>query len=122
KREVISALDPSQTAIQPAPASKFSRALTAGKTGQAVRVAIVHDDFGGYQQLIGRDLPGGTQVLDLASECDPNIQPANASQGEGAIGYGTQTAIAVAKAIPGARLTLLRIDRDAPYQLYAAAR
>src|SRR5262249_31782083 len=58
---------------------------------------------------------------DLAAECDSELQ-ARLSPANGNSGRGTEVAIAVAKSLPNARITLLRIDRDSPFQLYEVAR
>jgi hypothetical protein len=102
--------------------AKPDRAMRNARPNSPRRVVVISDDFTGYEKAIGKQLPAETRLVDLASECDPNVEPAVAPKTGGGGGQGTQTAIAVTKAMPGIRLTLLRIDRDAPYQLAAVVR
>ncbi|HEV3119626.1 MAG TPA: hypothetical protein VGY58_21390, partial [Gemmataceae bacterium] len=102
--------------------SGLERLHAAGHRGQKIRVAVIDSDFRGFQQFIGKQLPPGTRYLDLAAECDPNLQSRIVSTDTTAVGHGTQCALAAALAAPAAEFTLVRIDADAPFQLLEAAR
>jgi hypothetical protein len=104
------------------PANKFDRAIAGAREGSETRVAVIDDDFSGYEQMRGKQIPTDGRIIDLTAESDPQIESVQPTGGDGAAGHGTRMALAIAKAIPGAKLTLVRIDRDAPYQLYEAAR
>ncbi|HEV3080674.1 MAG TPA: hypothetical protein VGY66_12880 [Gemmataceae bacterium] len=102
-------------------ASGTDRLHAAGHRGQRIRIAIIDDDFRGYRQFLGKQLPARTAYLDLAAECDPELQARAVSSDVAAVGHGTQCALAAALAAPEAEFTLLRVDADAPFQLAEAA-
>jgi hypothetical protein len=119
--QVVSSFQPPPVGAPASAMSRFSRVMAASRGKGRLRIAVVDDDFSGFEQLVGKQLPTDTQMVDLTAACDPQIQ-GRAPAGEGDLGHGTQTASAIAKALPGAQLTLVRIDRDAPFQLYEVAR
>src|SRR5205807_9359599 len=71
---------------------------------------------------LGKQLPVKTGLVDLTAECDQEIQPRVISTDTSVVGHGTACALAAALAAPEAELTLIRIDADAPFQLFEAAR
>ncbi len=97
---------------------KFLRSIP--NRGRGLRLAIIYSDFRGAANLIGSRLPSNTHYVDLGSECDANLTPADIGGSE--LGSGTRTALALARFVPQAEFTLLRIDPEAPYQLLEAAR
>jgi hypothetical protein len=88
--------------------------------GQGLRIAVLDSDFRGAASVIGKQLPGSTQVIDLGSETDPALRPASIAGTE--LGSGVRSAVAIARFAPRAEFTLLRIDPEAPFQLLEAAR
>jgi hypothetical protein len=100
----------------------LARLHAQGHRGKGVRVAVVDDDFRSYEGFLGNKLPAATRLIDISSACDPELRPTRPSGGAGNIGHGTQCALAVALAAPDAELTLIRVDRSAPYQVLAVAR
>jgi hypothetical protein len=103
-------------------ASGLDRLHSDGFRGQRVRVAVIGSDFQGYQQFLGKQLPGRTHYVDLTAECEPSIEPKTFAGGVSSLGRDTQSALAIALAAPAAELTLVRIDPEAIYQLQEAAR
>jgi hypothetical protein len=103
-------------------ATGLDRLHALGFRGQRVRVAVVGSDFQGYERLVGTQLPAHTRYVDLTAECEPNIEPKKFPSSASAVGRDTQCALAAALAAPAAELTLIRIDPEAPYQLFAVAR
>jgi hypothetical protein len=102
--------------------SGLDRLHAAHHRGQKIRLAIIDSDFRGYQRFVGKQLPAGMDYLDLAAECDPDLQSRIVSTDTTAVGHGTQCALAAALAAPEADFTLIRIDADAAFQLGEAAR
>src|SRR5207253_1498620 len=103
-------------------ASGLDHLHTLGFRGQGMRVAVAGADFQGYQQFLGKQLPARTRYVDLTAECEPSIEPKKFAGEASAVGRDTQCALALAVAAPAIELTLVRIDAEAPYQLYAVAR
>jgi hypothetical protein len=93
-----------------------------GQRGRGVRVAVIDDDFRGYQPFVGKRLPAKTQLLDVTAQCNADLRPSGYPDNGVTLGHGTLAALTLAAAAPEAELTLIRIDRDALYQLYAVAR
>jgi hypothetical protein len=89
-----------------------------GYQGQGIRLALIDSDFDGYQQFLGKQLPADTQFVDVTAESEPSLQPSKRP----ATGSGTRAALAAALAAPKAGLVLIRVDPEAPYQLYEVAR
>ncbi|HLN27176.1 MAG TPA: S8 family serine peptidase [Gemmataceae bacterium] len=104
-------------ALQAAGLGKGQRSL-----GRGVRVAIIDADFRGFQQFVGKRLPVKTKYIDLTAECNPEIGPSPAPDDGQAIGHGTQAALALSLVAPEVELTLIRIDRESPYQLQSIVR
>ena len=91
--------------------------------GQAVRLAIIDGDFRGYEALIkSGKLPADTQLVDLTVEGNPRLLPDPWPAGPATLGHGTQCALAAVLAAPDVRLTLIRVDPAALYQVRTAAR
>jgi hypothetical protein len=86
------------------------------------RLAVVDGDFRGWQQLVGKDLPAATRLMDLTAERDVNLVPDPFPEGDpDALGNGTLLARAAVQRVPSAEVTLIRIDPAAPYQLLMVA-
>jgi hypothetical protein len=96
--------------------SGLERLHRAGRRGQKVRVAVLAEDFRGWDALVGKRLPASTQMMDLTIERNDTLQPDPFPPGAGP-GVGTQLALAVRQAAPEAELTLVRVDPAAPYLL-----
>jgi hypothetical protein len=111
-------------AWEPLRASGLVKIHALGKRGQGTRVAVIADDFSGWERLKGRKdgktaLPDPV-LLDLTAERNRTFLP-DPMPGAGE-GYGTRCARALLRAAPAAELTLIRIDAQAPYMLQTAAR
>jgi hypothetical protein len=90
--------------------------------GQPVRLAIIDSDFRGFEEQIKQgQLPADTQLVDLTSEGNPALLPEPWPNGK-TVGHGTQCALAAVLAAPEVKLTLIRVDAAAPYQVRTAAR
>ena len=97
-------------------ATGLDRLHRAGRRGQKVRVAVVADDFRGWQALVGKRLPKTTRYLDLTAERSDILKPDPFPNKPGT-GGGVTLALAVLLAAPDCELTLVRIDAAAPYML-----
>jgi hypothetical protein len=88
-----------------------------GKKGRGQRIALIADDFAGWEEL-----PGPPAFIDLTVIRDVQLSPDSfPSAGKGQ-GTGTRHARQILEAAPEAELTLIRIDPAAPYMLQLAAR
>jgi hypothetical protein len=88
-----------------------------GKRGQGVRLALIDNDFRGWDRLVKeRKLNGKTRFVDLTAEHSRDILPSAAGPAE-QLGHGAHCALATAAAAPDAELTLIRTDAFDPYQL-----
>ncbi len=96
-------------------ASRVERMHQLGYRGAGQHVVLIATDFAGA----GKTLPAGVQLIDLTGELSPDLVAAPAAEGTGS---GTIAAQIVNAAAPDARLTLVRIDPAAFYQLYGLAR
>jgi hypothetical protein len=103
-------------------AAGLERLHKLGKRGQGVRLAVVDDDFRGYREFLGNQLPARTRYVDVTAQTDRSILPRTPAGGDGVVGHGTRCALAAALAAPDAEITLIRVDREAPYQLEQVAR
>jgi hypothetical protein len=111
---------------EPLRASGLARLHALGRRGKGIRVALVANDFRGWETLKGRKegkvkLPDPV-LLDLTRERNRDLQPDPYPAGGGAVGAGTRYARALLRAAPEAELTLVRIDAAAPYMLQTVAR
>jgi hypothetical protein len=109
-------------AEQAVAASGLNSYHAAGYRGRGVRIAIIGDDFAGYQDLVGKQLPANTRYLDLTATLNSAVVPEPRPDRPAPAGYGTRCALAAAVAAPEASLTLIRVDPQSPYQVYAIAR
>jgi hypothetical protein len=100
----------------------LARLHAQGARGQGTRIGIIATDFRGFEKFVGRQLPKDLQWLDLTAECNPNLEPSPSTAGSDPVGHGTRCALAAALAAPSARLVLIRVDPDAPFQLLQIAR
>jgi hypothetical protein len=112
----------------PVGASGLARLHAIGLRGCGTRIALVADDFQGWQTLKNRKegkkaLPDPV-LLDLTSERRRDLlpDPFPSESKDVAQGYGTRCAAALLKAAPEAELTLIRIAAAAPYMLETIAR
>jgi hypothetical protein len=93
--------------------TKLKELHERGYRGKGVRVGIIDRDFRGWKTLVQKKLlPAKTNLVDLATELDPDAFGA-----EDVIGHGTLCAQAAALAAPDAELVLIRVDTVDPYQL-----
>lgn len=93
-----------------------------GHRGKGVRVAIVSNDFRGWNTLVGKELPKDTRLVDLTIERNPDLLPDPFSGPLTELGTGTQLARAVRLAAPDAEITLIRFDSGSPALLKVALR
>jgi hypothetical protein len=103
-------------------ATGLDRLHALGRRGKGFRIAIIDGDFRGWEALVGKQLPAGTQYLDLTAERNRTVLPDPFPGDPQARGHGTQCAVAAALAAPEAHLVLIRIDPSAPYEMQAVAR
>src|SRR5262249_10776224 len=99
-----------------------------GQRGKGVRVAMISDDFKGWETLKGRKdgrvkLPDPS-LVDLTATRNPDLlpDPYPSEKSKEKLGRGTLAAQALLKAAPEALLTLVRVDAAAPYLLEQVAR
>jgi hypothetical protein len=113
---------------EPMQASGLARLHALGRRGRGTRIAIVSDDFKGWQTLKdrkeGKVLLPDPVLVDLTAERSRDLQPDPypSADRDVALGHGTRCAATVLKAAPEAELTLIRVDAAAPYMLELAAR
>jgi hypothetical protein len=93
-----------------------------GQRGLGQRVAVVDNDFRGWESLKGKQLPENTRMVDLTRERNRNMLPDSEEGPPNELGHGARYALALLKAAPSVDLTLIRIDPAAPYQLATVAR
>jgi hypothetical protein len=107
---------------KPLEASGVARLHAMGRRGKGTRLAIIGDDFSGWEKLKARDTaitsPEPT-LLDLTAERNRTMLPDAQKGGESA---ATRCALLLQRAAPEAELTLIRIDPAAPYMLQEVAR
>jgi hypothetical protein len=111
----------------PVGASGLARLHMMGLRGKGTRIALVSDDFQGWESLKNRKegaalLPDPV-LVDLTAERNPDLLPDlyPSAKKDVARGYGTLCAASLLKAAPEAELTLVRIDGAAPYMLRTIA-
>jgi hypothetical protein len=113
---------------EPVQASGLARLHALGLRGQGTRIAIISDDFKGWQTLRGRkegkSLLPDPVLVDLTAERSPDLQPDPypSEELDVALGHGTRCAQTLLRAAPEAELTLVRVDAAAPYMLEIVAR
>jgi hypothetical protein len=93
-----------------------------GHRGRGTRLAVVSDDFRGWDALVkaGR-FSDDTRLVDFTRERSRDLQPDPFPPAAG-LGDGTRCALTVLRAAPEVQLTLIRVDPAAPYMLQEAAR
>src|SRR5262249_9265564 len=86
--------------------------------GRGVRIAVLGNDFRGYEELIkaGR-LPARTTFVDLTTERNPEIYAEPMGE-DGKVGHGALCAAATALAAPDAEIILVRVDGFGPSQMH----
>ncbi len=94
----------------------------AGARGKGIRVAVIADDFRGYERFVGNGLPVKTRLIDLTAERTDALEPEPPPDDKREFGSGADLALAVALAAPEAELVLLRVVNTAPAQLDTLAR
>ncbi|MFO0844547.1 MAG: hypothetical protein U0797_19480 [Gemmataceae bacterium] len=105
-------------AWEPVKASGLVKIHAMGRKGQGSRVALVSDDFAGWEKLGGAK--DQIKLVDLTAERNRDLRP-DPFPTSGGEGYGTRCARALLRAAPESELTLVRIDATAPYMLQTAA-
>jgi hypothetical protein len=112
----------------PLTASGLVKLHALGHRGRGTRLAVVADDFHGWEVLKGRKagkVPLPDPVLvDLTRERNADLLPdafPSASKDQPR-GPGTRCALTILKTAPEVELTLIRVDPSAPYMLEQAAR
>lgn len=85
-------------------------------------LAIVAEDFRGWEMHRGKGLPENTVLIDLTQENNPSLEPDSYPDEPILAGAGTRCALAVARKAPGVALRLVRIDPNSPHQLLYLAR
>ncbi len=102
-------------------ASGAARLQALGCKGRGTRLAIVDNDFRGWQAFVGKGLPATTRLIDFTAERNGDLLPDPFSAGDEP-GSGTHRALTIARLAPEIHLTLIRIDPASPYMLEAVAR
>jgi len=87
-----------------------------GRKGKGVRIALLSDDFTGWQTLPGVK-EGRVRLIDLTALRNQELLPA-----PGGSGLGKRYAESLIAAAPEARVDLVRIDPFAPYLMLNVAR
>jgi hypothetical protein len=87
-----------------------------GRKGQGVRIALLSDDFTGWQTLPGVK-EGRVRLIDLTALRSRELLPAS-----GSTGLGKRYAESLITAAPEAQVYLVRIDPYAPYMMLNVAR
>src|SRR5581483_9506003 len=103
---------------KPLRASGLADIHAMGRRGQGTRVAIIGDDFRGWEKLKGKH---GPAFVDLTAERNRDLLPDPEPGPAGGEGFGTRCARALSAAAPEADVTLVRIDDRAPYMLQTVA-
>jgi hypothetical protein len=111
----------------PVGASGLANLHALGLRGRGTRIALVADDFQGWEALKnrkeGKGLLPDPVLIDLTAERNASLlpDPYPSAKKDVARGYGTRCAAALLQAAPEAELTLIRIDAAAPYMLQTIA-
>lgn len=100
--------------------SRLSDLHKLGYRGEGVSVVVIGADFSGAAEMIGKELPKSTKIIDMTAELSPELQPLPLPPGHFA--GGTQVARAVHAGAPAAQLLLVRVDPTAFHQLLTIAR
>jgi hypothetical protein len=103
---------------KPLRASGLADIHAMGRRGRGTRVAIVGDDFRGWEKLKGKY---GPAYVDLTAERNRDLLPDPEPGPADGEGFGTRCARALIAAAPEADVTLVRIDDRAPYMLQTVA-
>jgi hypothetical protein len=103
-------------------ASKLDQLHTRGRQGDGIRVVLIGHDFTGAAELIGRELPKDTRLIDATIARSPEVRPDPSTTPATELGHGTLAAKAVILAAPAASLTLVRVAPDSPYMVHEVAR
>lgn len=107
-------------------ASGLAQIHDRGRRGKGTRIAVIADDFAGWEALKGRkegDRALSDPVLfDLTAERNRDLLPDPYATPAGGEGHGTRCARALMQAAPEAGVTLIRLDAAAPYMLQTVAR
>ncbi|MFQ3592652.1 MAG: hypothetical protein SNJ82_05595, partial [Gemmataceae bacterium] len=82
-----------------------------GRKGQGVRIALLADDFSGWETLPGVK-EGRVRLIDLTALRSPELLPAPAGSGQ-----GRAYAASLIAAAPEAQVYLVRLDPYAPYMM-----
>jgi hypothetical protein len=94
-----------------------------GRRGKGTRMAIIADDFRGWEKLKGRIEDGAKLpdpvLFDLTAERNTDLRP-DPYPADGS-GYGTTCASSLLRAAPEVSLTLIRIDAKSPLMLQTIA-
>jgi hypothetical protein len=101
-------------------ASRVADLHRVGFRGQGARIVIVASEFPGVADMVGKQLPASTQLIDLTAELHPDLHPGPPDPNRP--GVGTVAALAAHAAAPAAELVLVRIDPTAFHQLMTVAR
>lgn len=116
-RHAVSGAGDAPPAWEPLKASGLVKIHAMGRKGQGSRVAVIADDFAGWEKLKGAK--DQISLLDLTAERNRDLKPDPfPSSGEG---YGTRCARWLLRAAPESELTLVRIDANSPYMLQTIA-
>jgi hypothetical protein len=101
-------------------AAGLERLHTRGYRGKGSRIAVVGDDFRGWEKQVRSGLPKGTQIIDLTRERNDNLEPDPFADRAGP-GEGTRFARLAASAAPEADVVLIRVDPRTPYMVHSIA-
>ncbi len=102
---------------KPLRASGLADIHAMGRRGKGTRVAVVGDDFRGWEKLKGKH---GPALVDLTAERNRDLLPDAEPPGSGE-GFGTRCARTLMAAAPEADVTLVRVDDRSPYMLQTVA-
>jgi hypothetical protein len=103
-------------------ASGAGRLHLLGRRGKGQRVVIIDSDFRGWRDLVGKELPKGTRLIDLTAERNRTLAADDYPGDPKEVGHGTRCAQAAVLAAPEAEFTLVRVDPESPHMLQEVAR
>lgn len=108
--------------VDPLTATGLDRLHALGATGKGIRIVVLDSDFAGWDKHLNPKKDATSPrvtFIDLSADRNREVQP---DPMPGDLGHGTQSALAVRAAAPGADLILVRIPSDAPYHVINVAR
>ncbi len=92
-----------------------------GFEGGGVRIVVIDSDFQGARELIGKEFPSTTLLIDLTAERNASVLPEPYPENNPRRGNGTHCALLLRKVAPSAQLILVRVDASALHHVISIA-